>query len=82
MQCFFPGERGAYAVVDTLFGDNNPSGHLTVTYPRHVGQVPCHYTRRPGGGRQYVEMSWTPLYPFGYGLSYTDFEYRGLKLSA
>jgi beta-glucosidase len=82
LQCFFPGERGAYAVVDTLFGDNNPSGHLTVTYPRHVGQVPCHYTRRPGGGRQYVEMSWTPLYPFGYGLSYTDFEYRGLKLSS
>ena len=82
VQCFFPGERGAYAVVDTLFGDNNPSGHLTVTYPRHVGQIPCHYTRRPGGGRQYVEMSWTPLYPFGYGLSYTDFEYRGLKLSS
>ena len=81
LQCHFPGEWGAYAIVDTLFGDNNPSGHLTVTYPRHVGQVPCHYTRRPGGGRQYVEMSWTPLYPFGYGLSYTEFQYRGLKLN-
>ena len=81
LQCFFPGERGAYAIADTLFGDNNPSGRLTVTYPRHVGQVPCHYTRRPGGGRQYVEMSWTPLYPFGYGLSYTEFQYRGLKLN-
>ena len=81
LQCFFPGESGAYAIADTLFGDNNPSGRLTVSYPRHVGQVPCHYTRRPGGGRQYVEMSWTPLYPFGYGLSYTEFEYRGLKLN-
>ena len=46
-----------------------------------MGQVPCHYTRRPGGGRQYVEMSWTPLYPFGYGLSYTELQYRGLKLN-
>ena len=81
LQCHFPGEWGAYAIVDTLFGDNNPSGRLTVTYPRHVGQIPCHYTRRPGGGRQYVEMSWTPLYPFGYGLSYTKFQYRGLKLN-
>ena len=82
LQCWFPGERGGYAMVDTLFGDNNPSGRLPITYPRTVGQVPCHYTRRPGGGRKYIDMGWTPLYPFGYGLSYTDFEYRGLKLSA
>lgn len=82
LQCWFPGERGGYAIADTLFGDNNPSGHLPITFPRHVGQVPCHYTRRPGGGRRYVEVSWVPLYPFGYGLSYTKFEYRGLKLSA
>ena len=81
LQCWFPGERGGYAIADTLFGDNNPSGRLPITYPRHVGQVPCHYTRRPGGGRRYIDMGWTPLYPFGYGLSYTEFEYRGLKLS-
>ena len=80
LQCSFPAEKGGYAIADTLFGDNNPSGRLPMTYPRHVGQVPCHYTRRPGGGRRYVDMSWTPLYPFGYGLSYTQFEYRGLKL--
>ena len=81
LQCSFPGERGGYAVADTLFGDNNPSGRLPITYPRHVGQVPCHYTRRPGGGRRYIDMGWTPLYPFGYGLSYTEFAYRGLTLS-
>ena len=81
IQCHFPAEKGGYAMADTLFGENNPSGRLPMTYPRHVGQVPCHYTRRPGGGRRYVDMSWTPLYPFGYGLSYTQFEYRGLKLN-
>ena len=81
LQCSFPAEKGGYAMADTLFGDNNPSGRLPMTYPRHVGQVPCHYTRRPGGGRRYIDMSWTPLYPFGYGLSYTTFEYRGLKLN-
>jgi len=81
LQCWFPGERGGYAIADTLFGDNNPSGRLPITFPRHVGQVPCHYTRRPGGGRKYIDMSWMPLYPFGYGLSYTAFEYRGLTLN-
>lgn len=81
LQCWFPGERGGYAMADTLFGDNNPSGRLPITFPRHVGQVPCHYTRRPGGGRKYIDMSWMPLYPFGYGLSYTEFEYRGLTLN-
>ena len=82
LQCWFPGERGGYAIADTLFGANSPSGRLPITFPRHVGQVPCHYTRRPGGGRRYIDMSWVPLYPFGYGLSYTKFEYRGLELSA
>ena len=82
LQCWFPGERGGYAIADTLFGENNPSGHLPVTFPRDVGQVPCHYTRRPGGGRKYIDMSWVPLYPFGYGLSYTEFAFRGLRLSA
>ena len=82
LEAWFPGAEGGYAVAETLFGENNPSGRLPMTFPRHVGQVPCHYSRRPGGGRRYVEMTWLPLYQFGYGLSYTSFEYRDLKLSS
>ena len=82
LEAWFPGEMGGRAVAETLFGDSNPSGHLPITFPKHVGQIPCHYSRRPGGGRRYVEMDWLPLYPFGYGLSYTRFEFGGLELSA
>ena len=82
LEAWFPGEEGGHAVAETLFGENNPSGRLPMTFPKHVGQIPCHYSRRPGGGRRYVEMNWLPLYPFGYGLSYTAFAYGDLKLSA
>lgn len=81
LEAWFPGEEGGHAVADVLFGDHSPSGRLPITFPKHVGQIPCHYTRRPGGGRRYVEMNWLPLYPFGYGLSYTTFSYRDLCLS-
>ena len=80
LEAWFPGEMGGQAVAETLFGDNEPTGRLPISFPRHVGQIPCHYTRRPGGGRRYVEMDWLPLYPFGYGLSYTTFEVGGLTL--
>ncbi len=82
LEAWFPGEQGGRAIAETLFGDNNPSGKLPITFPRHVGQVPCHYSRRPGGGKRYVEMNWLPLYPFGYGLSYTTFAFSDLRLSA
>lgn len=82
LEAWFPGEEGGRALAEVLFGDVNPSGRLPITFPRHVGQIPCHYSRKPGGGRRYVEMSWLPLYPFGYGLSYTRFSYDDLTLSS
>ena len=82
VQAGFNGEQGGLAAAQALFGDVNPSGHLTMSYPRSVGQIPCHYSRKPAGGRKYVEMDWNPLYPFGYGLSYTTFAFSNLKLSA
>ncbi len=77
------GEQGGHAVADVLFGDYNPSGRLPVTVPRHVGQLPCYYNYKPskeywithGWGKPYADMPATPLYEFGYGLSYTTFEY-------
>ena len=82
LEAWFPGEQGGLAVAETLFGHNAPSGRLPITFPRSVGQVPCHYTRRPGGGKKYVEMNWDPLWPFGYGLAYTTFRYGAVRLSA
>ncbi len=81
LEAWFPGEEGGYAVAETLFGENSPSGRLPITFPRMVGQVPCHYSRRPGGGKHYVETDWSPLWPFGFGLSYTTFAYGSLAVS-
>ena len=82
LQAGFNGDHGGKAAAEILFGDVAPSGRLTLSYPRHVGQVPCHYSRLPAGGRLYVECDWNPLYPFGFGLTYTTFSYKNLKLSA
>lgn len=81
LEAWFPGEMGGQAIGEILFGDQSPSGRLPITFPRAVGQIPCHYSRLPGGGKRYVEMDWLPLYPFGYGLSYTTFAYSALTLS-
>lgn len=81
LEAWFPGEQGGTAIAKTLFGNAAPGGRLPITYPRSVGQIPCHYSRRPGGGKRYVEMDWLPLYPFGYGLTYTTFAYRDMTLS-
>lgn len=82
LEAWLSGEQGGPAIAEILFGDANPSGRLPMTFPRSVGQIPCHYSRLPGGGWRYVEMDWMPLYPFGYGLSYTSFAYDNLELSA
>ncbi len=76
------GEQAGTALAEVLFGDVNPAGRLPFAFPKSVGQIPVNYNRTPFGGTKYVEMDWNPLYPFGYGLSYTTFEYSNLRLSA
>lgn len=75
---WYPGQEGGAALADVLFGDYNPAGRLPVSVPRNVGQLPVYYNKRFPAGHDYVEMPLSPLYPFGYGLSYTTFEYSGL----
>lgn len=75
LDVFYPGEEGGHAVASLLFGDVNPSGKLPVTLVRNVGQLPGFYYQKPTGKfRNYVFSDSTPLYPFGHGLSYTQFE--------
>ncbi len=78
LTCWYPGEQGGAAIADILFGDYNPAGRLPVSVPRSEGQLPVFYSQ--GRQRDYVEEKGTPLYAFGYGLSYTKFDYSGLKL--
>lgn len=78
---WLPGQEGGPATADVLFGDCNPAGRLPMTFPRHVGQVPLYYNFKTSGRRyEYVDMEYYPLYRFGYGLSYTSFEYSNLKI--
>ncbi|HUV42001.1 MAG TPA: glycoside hydrolase family 3 C-terminal domain-containing protein [Sedimentisphaerales bacterium] len=74
------GEQGGNAVADVLFGDYNPGGKLPITIPRHVGQLPACYNYKPPK-HSYVDMNSTPLFEFGYGLSYTEFEYANLQIA-
>ena len=74
LEAWYPGEQGAQAICEILFGDVNPSAKLPITFPRTVGQLPLFYAAKPSGrGYGYVENDGSPLYPFGYGLSYTSF---------
>lgn len=77
---WYPGEAGGRAIADVLFGRYNPAGRLPITFPRSVGQLPLVYNHKPTGrGDDYLDLSGTPLFPFGYGLSYTTFEYGDLR---
>jgi beta-glucosidase len=80
LTAWYPGEQGGNAIADILFGDENPAGRLPVSVPRSVGQIPVYYSQ--GTNHAYVENLATPLFPFGYGLSYTKFEYGDLQISA
>lgn len=82
LTAFYPGQEGGNAVADVLFGDYNPAGRLSMSVPRNVGQLPVYYNRQQGGGSPYIDSESTPLYAFGYGLSYTSFRYSDLKVRA
>ena len=82
LECWYLGQETGTAVADVLFGDINPGGKLPITFPRSVGQVPAYYYHRPSAKRGYLFSTTKPLYPFGYGLSYTSFDYRNLRLTA
>jgi len=74
LEAWYPGEQGAQAITEILFGQVNPSAKLPITFPRSVGQLPLFYSAKPSGrGYGYVENDGSPRYPFGYGLSYTTF---------
>lgn len=79
---WYPGQEGGNALADVLFGDYNPAGRLPVTVPRNVGQIPVYYNKKFPYGHDYVEMPSKGLYEFGYGLSYTTFEYSDLEVTA
>ena len=79
---WYPGGEGGKALADVLLGRYNPAGRLAVSVPRSVGQLPVYYNRKVPFSHDYVEESAEPLFPFGYGLSYTTFEYSDLQASA
>ena len=81
LEAWNPGMEGGTAIAGILFGDRNPSGKLTISFPYHVGQQPVYYNQIPGWhGGKYVDMPAEPLFAFGYGLSYTSFAISNLKL--
>lgn len=86
---WFPGIEAGNALADVLFGDYNPAGRLPMTFPRNVGQVPIYHDHKNTGRppskddkytSKYLDVDWTPLYPFGHGLSYTTFDYDDLRV--
>jgi beta-glucosidase len=81
LEGFYLGQETGIAVADVLFGDTNPAGKLAVSFPRSVGQLPIYYNHKPTARRGYLFTSKEPLFPFGYGLSYTTFAYSNLKVS-
>jgi beta-glucosidase len=94
LEAWYPGTEGGAAVADLLYGDTNPSGRLTMSFPYSAGQIPVYYnhfnTGRPKGApdaqeryvSQYLDIPNSPLFPFGFGLSYTEFTYSSMKLSS
>lgn len=80
LEGFYLGQETGVGVADVLFGDYNPAGKLTISFPRSVGQLPLYYNRKPTARRGYLFANKEPLFPFGFGLSYTTFAYSNLKV--
>ena len=81
LEGFYLGQETGVGVADVLFGDYNPGGKLTISFPRSVGQLPLYYNRKPTARRGYLFANKEPLFPFGFGLSYTTFAYSNLKVN-
>lgn len=93
LNVWFPGSEAGYAITDVLFGDENPSGKLTASWPQNIGQLPLYYAHKNTGRplpqgqwfqkfrSNYLDVSNDALYPFGYGLSYTNFDYKDMKVN-
>ncbi|RME92664.1 MAG: beta-glucosidase BglX [Bacteroidetes bacterium] len=90
LECWHLGSQSGHAIAQVLFGDYNPSGKLPMTFPRSIGQIPIYYNHFSTGRTEvkphvfytrYIDSPKTPLYPFGHGLSYTDFAYRNLQVN-
>lgn len=82
VDAWYPGEEGGHAVADVLFGDYDPAGRLPITFAMSEGQLPLYYDHKPTGrGDDYVDLTGQPLFPFGFGLSYTTFAYSALDIA-
>ena len=81
LECWYLGQETGYAVANVLFGDVNPSAKLSISLPASAGQLPVFYNKKPSRFREYIFDESNPLYPFGYGLSYTRFKIKNIRLA-
>ena len=79
-ECWYPGQESGVACAELLFGESNPGAKLAISFPRSAGHIPVYYNHKPSARRGYFNDDVSPLYPFGYGLSYTSFEFSNLRL--
>ena len=81
LEAWYPGEEGGNAIAEVIFGDYNPGGKLPISFPQSVGQIPVYYNRKPSSFSEYINTTAQALFPFGHGLSYTEFSYSDLKIT-